>query len=78
MLGATKAIAQTLCSIDEEHFIRVHAWTENFCSFLAPKFALSHLSGIVWTGPQSESLMTFTTGFTLVVVTSATRLREWS
>ena len=29
-----------------------HLWTENFCSFFAPKVAFSNLSGIVWTRPE--------------------------
>ena len=40
------------CSVDAEHIIRFHVWTENFCSFFAPKFAFSNLSGIVWTRPK--------------------------
>ena len=35
--------------MDAEHIIRFHMWTENFCSFFAPKVAFSNLSGIVWT-----------------------------
>ena len=34
------------CSVDAEHIIRFHMWTENFCSFFAPKVAFSNLSGI--------------------------------
>ena len=40
------------CSVDAEHVIRFHLWTENFCSFFAPKVAFSNLSGIVWTRPE--------------------------
>ena len=40
------------CSVDAEHIIRFHVWTENFCSFFAPKVAFSNLSGIVWTRPK--------------------------
>ena len=40
------------CSVDSEHIIRFHVWTENFCSFFPPKVAFSNLSGIVWTRPQ--------------------------
>ena len=40
------------CSVDAEHIIRFHVWTENFCSFFPPKVAFSNLSGIVWTRPQ--------------------------
>ena len=40
------------CSVDAEHIIRFHVWTENFCSFFAPKVAFSNLSGIVWTRPE--------------------------
>ena len=42
------------CSVDAEHIIRFHVWTENFCSFFAPKVAFSNLSGIVWTRPKTE------------------------
>ena len=34
------------CSVDAEHIIRFHVWTENFCSFFAPKVAFPNLSGI--------------------------------
>ena len=40
------------CSVDAEHIICFHVWTENFCSFFAPKVAFSNLSGIVWTRRQ--------------------------
>ena len=43
------------CSVDEEHFIRFHVWTENFCSVFALKVAFSNLSGIVWTRPKSQA-----------------------
>ena len=43
------------CSVDAEHFIRFHVWTENFCSFFAPKVAFSNLSGIVWTRPKKST-----------------------
>ena len=48
-----KAVAPPIkrCSVDAEHIIRFHVWTENFCSFFAPKVAFSNLSGIVWTRP---------------------------
>ena len=40
-------------SVNAEHFICFHVWTENFCSgaktVFAPKVAFSNLSGIVWT-----------------------------
>ena len=49
-----KAVAPPIkrCSVDAEHIIRFHVWTENFCSFFAPKVAFSNLSGIVWTRPK--------------------------
>ena len=49
-----KAVAPPIkrCSVDAEHMIRFHVWTENFCSFFAPKVAFSNLSGIVWTRPD--------------------------
>ena len=40
--------------MDAEHIIRFHVWTENFCSFFAPKVAFSNLSGIVWTRPKTD------------------------
>ena len=48
-----KAVAPPIkrCSVDAEHIIRFHVWTENFCSFFSPKVAFSNLSGIVWTRP---------------------------
>ena len=51
-----KAVAPPIkrCSVDAEHIIRFHVWTENFCSFFAPKVAFSNLSGIVWTRPQAR------------------------
>ena len=53
-----KAVAPPIkrCSVDAEHtgIIRFHVWTENFCSFFAPKVAFSNLSGIVWTRPKFE------------------------
>ena len=44
-------------SVDAEHIIRFHVWTENFCSFFAPKVAFSNLSGIVWTRPESNKII---------------------
>ena len=51
-----KAVAPPIkrCSVDAEHIIRFHVWTENFCSFFAPKVAFSNLSGIVWTRPHNR------------------------
>ena len=49
-----KAVAPPIkhCSVDPEHIIRFHEWTENFSSFFAPKVAFSNLSSIVWTRPM--------------------------
>ena len=44
------------CSVDAEHVTRFHVWTENFCSFFAPKVAFSNLSGIVWTRPKHTTV----------------------
>ena len=53
-LRRDKAVAPPIkrCGVDAEHIIRFHVWTENFCSFFAPKVAFSNLSGIVWTRPE--------------------------
>ena len=50
-----KAVAPPIkrCSVDAEHIIRFHMWTENFCSFFEPKVAFSNLSGIVWMRPKT-------------------------
>lgn len=50
--------ASARISLDAKHFIRFHAWRENFCFGFSVKVPFSNLSGIVWTGPQ-QSLVLF-------------------